>query len=63
VIVLAVVLLIFGAKRLPEMGRSLGGGFRQFKKGITGEDEASETLPRQAASSSEESEPSTTRSA
>ena len=31
------ILLLFGAKRLPEMGRSLGSGLREFKKGITGE--------------------------
>jgi len=32
-----VVLLIFGPKRLPEMGRSLGKGMREFKDSITGE--------------------------
>jgi sec-independent protein translocase protein TatA len=31
------VLLVFGPKRLPEMGRSLGKGFREFKDSITGE--------------------------
>jgi len=31
-----VVLLIFGPKRLPEMGRSLGRGMREFKDGILG---------------------------
>ena len=35
---LAVVLLIFGPKRLPEMGRSLGKGMREFKDSITGKD-------------------------
>jgi len=38
-ILLAVVLLIFGPKRLPEMGRSLGKGMREFKDSITGKDE------------------------
>lgn len=37
VILLVIVLLIFGAKRLPEMGRSLGSGMREFKKGVSGE--------------------------
>jgi sec-independent protein translocase protein TatA len=33
-IVLGVILLLFGAKRLPEMGRSLGSGMREFKSGL-----------------------------
>jgi sec-independent protein translocase protein TatA len=35
-----VLLLIFGAKRLPEMGRSLGKGMREFKDSVTGVEEA-----------------------
>jgi sec-independent protein translocase protein TatA len=35
--VLVVVLLLFGAKRLPEVGRSLGAGIRGFKESVTGE--------------------------
>lgn len=34
-IILFIVLLLFGAKRVPEMGRSLGSGMREFKEGIT----------------------------
>ena len=37
VIVLLILLVIFGAKRLPEIGRSLGSSAREFKGGITGE--------------------------
>ena len=40
--VLAIILLIFGAKRLPEIGSSLGRGIRTFKSAVTGEDEKSE---------------------
>ena len=36
VIVLLILLVIFGAKRLPEIGRSLGSSAREFKHGITG---------------------------
>jgi len=36
IVVLVVVLLIFGPKRLPQLGRSLGQGMREFKDGITG---------------------------
>jgi len=32
-----ILLLVFGAKRLPEIGRSLGGGMREFKDSITGD--------------------------
>lgn len=37
-VVVAVVLLLFGAKRIPELARSLGGGVRQFREGISGDD-------------------------
>jgi len=36
--VLVLLLLVFGAKRLPEMGRSLGAGLRGFKESISGEE-------------------------
>ena len=42
-ILLIVLLLIFGAKRLPEMGRSLGKGMREFKDSVTGVEEAATT--------------------
>jgi sec-independent protein translocase protein TatA len=32
-----ILLLVFGAKRLPEIGRSLGSGMREFKDSITGD--------------------------
>ena len=35
-IVLVIVLVIFGPKRLPQLGRSLGGGMREFKDAVTG---------------------------
>ena len=37
IVVLIIVLLIFGPKRLPEIGKGLGSGMREFKEGITGE--------------------------
>jgi len=39
VIILIVLLVVFGPKRLPEMGRSLGRGMREFKDSITGKDD------------------------
>ncbi len=41
-IVLAVILLFFGPKRLPALGRSLGHGMREFKDGITGKSKPTE---------------------
>ena len=38
VVVLLIVLLIFGPKRLPDLGRSLGGAMREFKDSVTGKD-------------------------
>jgi len=38
IVLLVVLLLIFGPKRLPEMGRSLGKGMREFKDSVTGKD-------------------------
>jgi sec-independent protein translocase protein TatA len=50
-----VLLLIFGAKRLPELGRSLGSGLREFKGSINGADELQ---PLPLASSDAEANPS-----
>jgi sec-independent protein translocase protein TatA len=38
-ILLLVLLLVFGPKRLPEMGKQLGKGMREFKDSIAGKDE------------------------
>ena len=52
VVILVIVLLVFGPKRLPDLGKQLGGGMREFKDSITGKgkddeasDEASEEAP------------------
>lgn len=42
IIVLVIVLVIFGPKRLPGLGRSLGTGIREFKDSITGKDKDEE---------------------
>ena len=38
ILILLIALMLFGGKRLPEMGRSLGIGMREFKDSITGHD-------------------------
>ena len=45
-VLVVILLLVFGAKRLPEIGRSLGSGMREFKQSITGESSSEQpTLP------------------
>ena len=46
---LILVLLVFGAKRLPEMGKSLGSGMRGFKDALTGEGAQTTLTSQQAA--------------
>ena len=55
-ILLAFVLLLFGPKRLPEMGRSLGKGMREFKESLTGkdDDEPKQELPPPAPAAEQE---------
>jgi sec-independent protein translocase protein TatA len=48
VLLLLLVLLLFGAKRLPEIGRSMGKGMREFKDSLSGkEDDEPAELPMQ----------------
>ncbi len=46
IVVLVIVLLIFGPKRLPQLGRQLGQGLREFKDSITGDSKESEDADR-----------------
>jgi sec-independent protein translocase protein TatA len=39
IIILVIVLLLFGGKKIPELMRGLGKGAREFKEGISGEDD------------------------
>ena len=58
IILLLVALLVFGPKRLPEMGRSLGKGMREFKDSISGKDPDDEQRqPELAGSTTGENEP------
>jgi sec-independent protein translocase protein TatA len=45
-IVLIIALVVFGPKRLPELGRSLGKGIREFKGSISGEHDDDDDEPR-----------------
>lgn len=44
-IVMVLALVVFGPKRLPEIGSSLGRGIRDFKKGISHIDDAQAAVP------------------
>lgn len=50
-VILAIFILIFGASKIPQLGKGLGEGIRNFKKGLKGDDETasrqqlSETSP------------------
>jgi sec-independent protein translocase protein TatA len=60
-IILVIVLVVFGPKRLPTLGRQLGSGMREFKESITGksspeddDDEDGREAPRAIAASETE---------
>lgn len=47
VIVLIIALIVFGPKRLPELGRSLGKGIREFRGSLGGDDDDDDSRPKQ----------------
>ena len=54
-LILVIVLVVFGPKRLPDLGRSLGSGMREFKDSITGnsKDDDDETSKLNASTAEE----------
>ena len=57
-IVLIIALVIFGPKRLPDLGKSLGSGMREFKDSLTGKDDDDEEQAKlEAAASQPQPEP------
>jgi sec-independent protein translocase protein TatA len=66
IIVLIIVLIIFGPKRLPDLGRSLGRGMREFKDSVTGKDKdelpeaEADDRPQPTATSADEQKPTAT---
>jgi sec-independent protein translocase protein TatA len=54
-IIVVVILLIFGARRLPEIGTSMGKGIRTFKTALMGEDEKEEAEKTAAGSKDDSS--------
>ena len=54
-IIVVVLLLIFGARRLPEIGTSMGKGIRTFKTALMGEEEKEESEKQTASSGKDDS--------
>jgi sec-independent protein translocase protein TatA len=57
IVVLVIVLLIFGPKRLPGLGKQLGTGLREFKESITGEHKDDQPASRPEITSASASTP------
>ena len=49
VVVLIIALVIFGPKRLPELGRSMGKGIREFRGSLSGNDDDEDEKPSKPA--------------
>jgi sec-independent protein translocase protein TatA len=57
IIVLVIVLVIFGPKRLPSLGRQLGSGMREFKDSVTGKDRDDDDVQGQITRATTANEP------
>ena len=54
IVILVIALLVLGPKKLPEVGRSVGRGMREFKESISGNDKDDEEIPTIKSSESSE---------
>ena len=61
-IVLAIVIVLFGARRLPELGSGVGKAIRNFKEGISGKDELDVTPKKGEVSEGDAGKPEPPRS-
>ncbi|HIV48965.1 twin-arginine translocase TatA/TatE family subunit [uncultured Helicobacter sp.] len=62
VIVLLVIVLLFGAKKIPELAKGLGSGVKNFKKAIKEDDEEQEKIAQTTESKTENTKIQTTQS-
>jgi len=54
ILIVLVVLLLFGGKKIPELMRGLGKGVRSFKEGVNGKDEMNNTSESEQVNSQKE---------
>jgi len=54
ILIALIIIIIFGARRLPELGKSLGQGIKNFKKSITSEEKDKESLQNKDKHSSKD---------
>jgi sec-independent protein translocase protein TatA len=54
VLIILIVVIIFGARRLPELGKSLGEGIKNFRKSITTKEKESDTKDESEPSSKDQ---------
>ena len=47
ILILLVILILFGASKLPEVGKGLGEGIRNFKKALSGEEEQEKEIKKE----------------
>jgi sec-independent protein translocase protein TatA len=57
IVVLIIALVIFGPKRLPELGRSMGRGIREFRSSVSGKDKDEESQPAEIEGAQDAGEP------
>jgi sec-independent protein translocase protein TatA len=57
VVVLIIALVIFGPKRLPELGRSMGKGIREFRSSVSGKTKDEESPPPEIEGAQDAGEP------
>ncbi|WP_456434134.1 Sec-independent protein translocase subunit TatA/TatB [Nitratifractor sp.] len=59
-VILAIVVLLFGAKKIPELAKGVGKGVKEFKKAINEEDEEPKEAPKELTKEAETSAPQKT---
>ena len=62
ILILAIILIVFGVGKLPQVGGAIGKGIRNFKKAQSGQDEEEEKKEKAASETSKDVKDKTTKS-